>query len=124
MAEAIFNRLAEEKGLNVKAESFGIATETGLSISQNSALVCAEIGIDLSYKTSTAAFDTELEKYSKFFCMSQSHAAMLSQYFGIAADKISVLNVADPYGGDVNVYRQCRKQIYNSIEEIIKAYEN
>lgn len=124
MAEGIFNKIADEKKLDIRAESFGISTVTGMEISQNSVLVCDEIGVDLSHKTSTEISDADLEKYSRFFCMSQSHAKVLSEFFGIPPSKITVLDVPDPYGGNLEIYRQCRDEICNSVKEIIKAYEN
>lgn len=124
MAEAIFNDTAKKKGIDVRAESFGIATSTGLPVSENSVIACKEIGIDLSGKTSTAVADTDIEKYEKFYCMSPSHAKMLTQFFLVPPEKIAVLGVSDPYGGDIDVYRHCRDEIVNSVKEIIKAYEN
>lgn len=124
MAEAIFNKLAEEKKLDVHAESFGIATATGLSVSQNSKEVCDEIGIDLSDAHSTSINDTDLNKFEKFYCMSQSHILILKTYYNIPTEKLCVLGVSDPYGGDVEVYRKCRDQIYNFVKEIIQSYEN
>ena len=43
---------------------------------------------------------------------------MLQDFFGVSPDKIKVLNVCDPYGGDLEVYRKCRDEIYNAIKEI------
>lgn len=124
MAEGIFNKLAVEKKIDVTAESFGIATVTGMDVSDNSKIACMEIGVDLSGHTSTAINDIDLEKYEKFYCMSQSHANMLSEFFLIPVSKIVVLNVSDPYGGNIEVYRKCRDEILKSVEEIIKEYEN
>jgi protein-tyrosine phosphatase len=45
MAEGIFNKLAEEKGIDVTAESFGLSTITGAPVSENSVKVCAEIAL-------------------------------------------------------------------------------
>lgn len=124
MAEAIFNNLAEKNGVDVRAESFGIATTTGLPVSENSVIACEEIGIDLSGKTSTAVNDVDIEKYEKFYCMSQSHGEMLSHFFLVPPEKIVVLGVSDPYGGNINVYKHCRNEIVSSVKEILKAYEN
>ena len=112
MAEAIFNDMAEKNGVCVRAESFGIATSTGLPVSENSVIACKEIGVDLSGKASTAVADAGIEKYEKFYCMSQR------------PEKIAVLGISDPYGGDIDVYRHCRDEIVNSVKEILKAYEN
>ena len=81
MAEGIFNKLAVEKKIDVTAESFGIATVMGMDVSDNSKIACMEIGVDLSGHTSTAVNDIDLDKYEKFYCMSQSHANMLSEFF-------------------------------------------
>lgn len=124
MAEGIFNKLAEEKGLSVRAESFGMATADGLPVSENSVKVCSEIGIDLTDKKSNAVGSMNLKKYDKLFCMSHSHADMLKFYFGVEDEKLSVMGVSDPYGGSEEIYRRCRDEIYNSVEEIIKEYEN
>ena len=117
MAEAIFNDMAEKNGVCVRAESFGIATSTGLPVSENSV-------IDISGKASTAVADAGIEKYEKFYCMSQSHAKMLMQFFLVQPEKIAVLGISDPYGGNIDVYRHCRDEIVNSVKEILKAYEN
>lgn len=124
MAEGIFNKLAEENKLSVRAESFGMATVDGLPVSENSVKACSEIGIDLTGKKSNAVGSVDLKKYDKFYCMSQSHADILKIYLGVDEEKIAVMGVSDPYGGDEDVYRICRDEIYNSVEEIIKEYEN
>ena len=120
MAQAIFNNLADTE--RVEAESFGISTASGLPVSEKSVLACREIGIDLGEMSSTAVSDVELGKYERFYCMSASHARVLFAYFGVPSEKLSVLNVSDPYGGDLEVYRACRDEIYNSVKEIIKEY--
>lgn len=124
MAEGIFNKIAEEKGLSVRAESFGMATVDGLPVSENSVKACSEIGIDLTAKRSNAVGSEDLIKYDKFYCMSQSHADILKIYFGVNDKKLNVMGVSDPYGGNEEIYRICRDEIYNSVEEIIKEYEN
>ena len=124
MAEGIFNKLAEKKGIDVTAESFGLSTITSAPVSENSVKVCAEIGVDLSKSRSTYVEDAQLEKYEKFYCMSQSHARILSECYFVPIKDIEVLNIFDPYGGNEFIYRECRDEIYNSVKEIIKNYEN
>ncbi|MEE0914803.1 MAG: low molecular weight phosphatase family protein [Ruminococcus sp.] len=124
MAEGIFNKLAEEKGLNITAESFGIATVTGIPVSENSVTACKELGVDLSQNKSTSVEDVELEKYERLYCMSPSHARVLSECYFVPLGDIDILGVGDPYGGSLEVYRMCRDEIYNSVKEIIKSYED
>lgn len=119
MAEGIFNKLAEKYQLDICAESFGISTFTGLMISDNSVEVCKEICVDISEKRSISVNDVSLERYDKFYCMSPQHSYILSEAYGVAEDKLNVIYVSDPYGGDVEIYRHCRDEIYNIVEKII-----
>ena len=120
MAEGIFNKLSD----NIKAESFGVDTITSMPISEKSVEVCKEIDVDISTLRSTYIGDTDIEKYEKFYCMSQSHAEVLTYHYGVSSEKIEVLNIFDPYGGNLEIYRQCRDEIYNSVREILKSYED
>ena len=120
MAEGIFNSISQ----NVKAESFGVDTITSMPISEKSVEVCEEIDVDISVLRSTYIGDADIEKYEKFYCMSQSHAEVLAYYYDIPTTKIEVLGITDPYGGSLEIYRQCRDEIYNSVKEILKSYED
>lgn len=124
MAEGIFNQLAKDSNINVIAESFGVDTITGAPVSEKSVEACKEIGVDISNLTSTYVDDVNLEKYEAFYCMSQSHAGLLYEYYGVPAKKIKILGISDPYGGNLMIYRYCREEIENSIKEILKRYEN
>lgn len=124
MAEGIFNKLADEKGIAVTAESFGIDTITSMPISEKSIEVCKEIDVDISMLKSTFIDDTDINKYEKFYCMSEGHSRLLAYHYGVPSEKIEVLNIFDPYGGSIEIYRQCRNEIYNSIKEILIAYED
>lgn len=124
MAEGIFNKLAEENELDAAAESFGMETISGLSVSENSVVVCREIDVDLSSMHSHSVNDVDINKYDKFYCMSLRHSLSLRAVYGVSDSKIEVMNVSDPFGGDENIYRQCRNQIYDFVCKLIKEYEN
>lgn len=40
-----------------------------------------------------------------------------------AIEKIQVLHVADPYGGELKDYRACRDQLQRAVEEIIRKVQ-
>ena len=124
MAEAIFNKKAEEKDLDVRAFSFGLAAVSGMPASQNAVEVCGEIGVDLRNHKSHFIYDFQIGDFEKIYCMSREHAMILSQSVGIPLEKIEVLDVADPYGGSIEVYRMCRDIIVTCVDEIIRSYEN
>lgn len=125
MAEAIFNKLADENKIcGVHAESFGIATKSGIDVSDNSVIACNQLGIDIKDKKSVSVNDVNINKYEKIYCMSETHKKMLVNFFDVPQQKITVLGISDPYGGSVEIYRKCCNEIYNSVQEIIKEYEN
>ncbi len=124
MAEGIFNKLAGERGIDVRAVSCGMAAVKGMAPSPNAVEVCREIGVDISGHRSAFIYDYQIGEFDKIYCMSQEHAMILTQSIGYPPEKIEVLDVADPYGGSVEIYRMCRDIIVVCVEEIIRAYEN
>ena len=124
MAEAIFNKKAEERGLPVRAVSFGLAAVPGLAASEKAIEVCREIGVDLTGHKTHFIYDFQLGDFDKIYCMSQEHALILSQSIGYPLENIEVLNVADPYGQSVEIYRMCRDIIVTCVDEILRVYEN
>ncbi len=124
MAEAIFNKLAEEKQLPVRAVSFGLAAVRGMAASKQSVEVCREIGIDLSGFRSHFIFDFDIADFEKIYCMSDEHRQILTQSIGLPPEKVAVLDIADPYGSSIEIYRMCRDMIQTAVEEIVRGYEN
>ena len=124
MAEGIFNKRAEEKGLNVRAVSFGIAAVPGIPASSKAIEVCREIGVDISGHRTHFIYDFEIGDFERFYCMSLSHATILTQSIGIPEENVEIVGVVDPYGGDLEVYRMCRDVLAAFVEELIMKYEN
>ena len=123
MAEGIFNYLDRGRELKTAAESFGINAIPNDTPSENAYRACKEIGVDISGKTSRNISDVNLKEYLHFYCMSDTHSRILKDYFSVDAEDITTLNISDPYGGDIEVYRQCREQIYEEVKKIVEAFE-
>ena len=102
MAEAYLkNKLPE-----INVQSRGIAAD-GSPVSDNSVEVMSEIGIDLSGMVSEQLTTGDLIKADKIYCMSPSHKTAVAMYTN--PQKVFVLGdgIPDPYGGDVDKYREC-----------------
>lgn len=118
MAEGIFNKLCKEKGIEATSQSAGIMTCGKEDVSENSVTVCKEIEVDISSHKSVPIAEIALDDFDLICPMTVSHAQMLVS-LGVKPEKICVLNVPDPFGGDVETYRQCRKEIEKALNELI-----
>ena len=132
MAAAIFNSFAEEKNLDWRAESAGVAAVGDRPASQNAIQAVAEIGLDLNMHRTRFLPAVDLNEYTLFVGMNDEHAEILRS-IGIPADLVRVLHrapnvddiydlrmdIVDPYGGDLNAYRKCRDDIVGAVKMLI-----
>lgn len=124
MAQAVFNDMALKRGVGAKAFSAGLYTQDGLPYSQNSAEALRENGIALdgASKQITAAM---LESCDLVFGLTYSLSTALVSAFPDSSDKIYrfPLEVPDPFGGDVSLYRRSLQKITEGVEKILAAIE-
>lgn len=116
MAEGYLDSL---KLPNVNTESRGLASQGG-PISEKAIKVMLEKGIDLSDNISAPLVLTDLLWADKIIYMSESHLAFLRLY--VPEDKLLMLGggILDPFGGDCDVYRKCRDEIFSAIDKLVK----
>ena len=122
MAAGIFEKILDEKnltGLNVS--SAGISADNTSRATQNAIKVCEAINVDLRNHVSRSIFDVNLNAVDKFVVMTQMHRSFLLN-LGVKSEKIFVLGgqISDPFGGNLEVYAQCRDQIYSALREFIE----
>ena len=110
MAAAIF------AGFNpaFKVSSAGIFAD-GSEYCEHSIEAMREIGLDISGGCSRLLSLEDLGA-DRIFCMSDSHRRMLLS-LGADDDKITVLDVPDPFGGTLDDYRRCRDDIYVKLKK-------
>ncbi len=101
---------------NITVISRGFSSGEGAN--QNSVTVMSEVGIDITNHISNCITADELKWADAVICMTESHKQLLSD---VNPNNIYVLGdgIPDPYGYDVNVYRQCRDSIFKSIDKLI-----
>lgn len=114
MAEGIFKSLTD--GFSVK--SAGITAFSGDCVAENAVLALKDYGIDIKNKRSTKFSPYMAEETDLFVCMTDSHKAMLLMS-GVPNEKITVLGVPDPFGGDLEVYRQCAEIIRKKLIDLL-----
>ena len=134
MAEVIFNSFAEEKGIDWRAESAGVAAVSDRPASPNAIRAVAELGLDLSTHSTRFLPAIDLNEYSLFVGLGEEHAEILRS-IGIPSELVRVLyrapnaddpydlrtDIVDPYGGDLNAYRQCRDDIVGAVKLLMTS---
>ncbi|PAB58309.1 low molecular weight protein arginine phosphatase [Anaeromicrobium sediminis] len=129
MAEALMKKLIEKHNLNINIYSAGIFTMDGLSPSENSILAMDEIGINIrDYKSNTITREL-INNSDLILTMTENHKQKILQIIPKISNKIYTLkeygkvngdiNILDPYGQNVHVYKACRDEINRLLEIII-----
>src|SRR5918998_3084690 len=86
MAEAIFNALAEEKGLPWRAVSAGVAALEGEDITPNARAALEEVGIYPEDHRARQVSEAMLEEAELVLAMSPRHVAALNRNFSNLSD--------------------------------------
>lgn len=121
MAEGLCKKLLDDRQIeNITCRSCGLRAYTGDSASHNAVLAAAELGADISAHRSTAVNGYILSETDIAVCMTRYHKEELEAYF---APECRILvpdgGVPDPYGGTLDVYRQCAQVLYNYINRLL-----
>lgn len=123
MAEALFkSKLSESQLKKVMVLSRGLSAQNGATVTHHSVTTMADYGIDISSHTATPLSREELDVADLFVCMTKEHGTVLS-FYGIPEKRIKVLNVPDPFGGTLEDYRECAKNINLQLEGIYEYIE-
>lgn len=120
MAAALFNKIATEKELDVRIESAGIFAEEGAPASAEAIVVMKGYGIDLLGHHAQPLNTELIEKSDIILTMTTAHKMLLQQsvpdkvftvmeYAGLDGD------ISDPFGCDVEEYKECADELYNTL---------
>lgn len=127
MAEGIFNSMAENENLNVRASSAGIYVLPCSKVSKNSVDALSVENIDIS-KHQPKQLDFQLISDADLvLTMSSSHKSAIINEFPDLKNKVYTIaefvgeksDISDPFGGDLNLYKSCMIDIKSLIEKLI-----
>ncbi len=133
MAAAIMEKIAIENDIDVLIESAGIFAGIGERASDEAIAALDEMGIDLTYHRSKPVSEDLVKKSDLILTMTEGHKKILEglspkkvysvmEYIGLKGD------IADPYGGDIEEYRETAKEIYDALvdvaEKIVEENDN
>lgn len=127
MAEVLFEKLLEEKGLleDWRVESGGVWAYQGASATQNAQVVMAERNLDLSGHRSQPTDPALLKQFDVIIVMEVEHKHVLQERNPSLADRILTIrelvggqgDFDDPVGGSVEVYQHAAETLYGLLSE-------
>ncbi len=118
MAEGFFNAL--RNGYPGIAESAGVGAIDGTPTSTFAVLEMKRRGIDISSHRARNIASVNLESFGEIIALDREVASHLE---AVAArhPKIKVWNIADPYGGAAQGYRDAAENLRIRIEEFVRV---
>jgi protein arginine phosphatase len=129
MAEVLLDRALKERGVEgVTVGSAGTGAWDGAPVSEGAYLVALENGLDLSAHQARLLTRELVEQADLILTMSRQHRARVSDLAG--EDKVVVLGeyagqggtspeVRDPYGGELEGYRETFTQLDHLISGVV-----
>ncbi len=123
MAAAIMEKIAIENDIDVLIESAGIFAPIGERASAEAIAALDEMGIDLTYHRSKPVSEDLVEKSDLILTMTEGHKKILE---GLSSKKVySIMeyigkdgDIQDPYGGDLDEYREIATEIYDALVDV------
>jgi protein-tyrosine-phosphatase len=138
LAEALCkHRLASNLGCSVGelpgrgflVQSAGLAAASGQPAAREAVTVAQEFGADLSQHCSQPITEQLVLESTHIFVMTRSHLLLLIDYFPERSSAMHTLSAAgldldDPIGCDLPVYRNCAQTILEALEALLPALQN
>src|SRR5215207_5569641 len=130
MAEAIFNALAEERGLPYRAESAGVAALVDEDITPNARAALEEVGIYAKEHRARQVSEAMLWEADLVLVMGPRHVATLRRRFGDLSERVYTLpeyavgapseeGIPDPYGQTMTAFRASVRQLLENVEGLV-----
>ena len=122
MAEIILKtklKLSGVKGFSVK--SAGLACSDGEKMSANSFRALKLLGYKPYGFKSSRATGAKLIKSDLIICMTRAHKEYIKNFPNVySMEEITGYDIADPYGGDINVYVKTSHEIEDACNIILQ----
>lgn len=129
MAEGILRDMLEEEGLDIEVDSAGIYALNGDRAADNAVGALEEKSINISQHRAKTIHGDLIDGVDLILTMGASHKNLLLGNFDLAQGKIYTLkefayasqeDVADPFGGDIHIYKNTRDEIYAALEKVME----
>ncbi len=134
MAEGLFRHAVKGKG-DFRVLSAGVGAINGQSPSTHAVTGLKQLGIDIARQRSRMLTGAMVQEADYIFGMTRGHVEAVTLLYPQAEQKTFVLrefddtldfwekDIADPIGGNLDVYLNCRDQIEQGIESMLRGVE-
>lgn len=128
MAQALLEEKAKEIGISLNIKSAGIFALDGQRASKEAIEVLKADGIDISSHRANMIYRDLLEEADLILTMAVSHKGVLLSQYKFIKGKVYTLkeyaygieeDVVDPFGRDINVYKDTKEEIEKALEKIV-----
>ncbi len=122
MAEGLLRKKLKELGKDQQVDIFsvGVLSATGMGASPNAITVMKEEGIDISKHESSPLTEDMIEDADLIFAMEEHHREVLTKRVPESSERIHVLNIPDPIGKPIEVYRNTIALLKKSLPKILE----
>lgn len=126
MAEGLLRQVAAQRGLALEVQSAGTDARPDLPAAENAVTVLGEYGADLNGHRSRQLTPELIAGADLIVTMTRRHADAARQLAPAAADRIFTLGeftgdgveIPDPFGGPVEVYRETAATLARLVEQV------
>lgn len=121
MAEAIFKEKIKNYRDFCSVASFGVNAMTGDTANEKAVeILKTEYNIDISEHRSRIISNYAIDLCDYIICMDRYNYGIIEL---VAGEKAILLGngIDDPYGGDIEVYRDCAKQIEEELDKLLSS---
>lgn len=126
LAQAITQRLLDDRKIDAECESAGLTCGYGEEVSENSRKIIAERGIFYTHQSRPVTRQL-LDSSDMVICMTSPHKDALRPY--VPADKLYEAKdltgeeIDDPYGKDLQAYRDCAAKLDKLADAVCKKLQ-
>ncbi|MDO5397331.1 MAG: low molecular weight protein arginine phosphatase [bacterium] len=118
MAAAVLSKIADDNDMDLMIDSAGIMAEDGAPASDNAISAMIEMRIDISNHRAHQITNDDIIQADLILTMTEGQKMIIEP---LAPKKVFTLNefagsygdISDPYGGDLEEYRETAQEIYD-----------
>jgi len=119
MAAALSAMRCASRGVDASIGSAGLSAWPGSPAEPNAISAAAELGADLTSHLAQQATPELLEQNDFVICLAASHARRVAPFLPQENIRVLAGGIADPYGGDLDTYLACIRQIDQALSALL-----